>query len=278
MTQLGIVDIREIVRIIKENHNFDLSNFALTSLKYRLEKTFQKNGISTVEVFFNRLGAEPQFADMFIGQLMAPSTEMFRDPAVWRWLRDNIIKNLSSTELINFKIWLPHCVSGNELFTIAIILKECGILETTQIKCSYFSEYNLEKIKSGHYPIKKHEVSTENYNRFNGIANLAEYTTTKDNYIERDTSLLSNVEFIKTDLTYTKPPKNNKLIIFRNAMIYANPTLQAKMFEAAHQSLSVTGFLLIGINESLRQTSNDNFSFEPVNEGEKIYRKKQSNK
>lgn len=274
MTQLGIVDIREIVRIIKDNHAFDLSNFALTSLKYRLEKTLLKNNIKTVEIFFKKLSDEPQFADTFIGQLLTPSTEMFRDPSVWRWLRDNIIKNLSSNELINFKIWLPYNVSGNELFTVAIILKECGILETSRIYCSYFSEYNLAEIKSGKYPLKKHEVSVENYKRFKGTAELEEYIELGDRFAQRDISLIENVEFIKSDLSYTDIPKNNKLIVFRNAMIYANPALQSNMFTSAYNVLSATGYLIIGINENIRQNSSDNYAFEPVNEDERIYRRK----
>ena len=277
MTQLGIVDIREIVRVIKENHEFDLSNFALTSLKYRLEKTFQVNSIKTVEVFFKKLHDEPNFADTFIGQLMVPSTEMFRDPSVWRWLRDNIIENLSSTELINLKIWLPYCVSGNELFTIAILLKECNILETTRIICSYFSDYNLEMIKSGKYPLKKHEISIENYKRFQGNSELSDYVELEESYAVRDTSLIKHVEFVKTDFSFSNGPRNSKFIVFRNAMIYANPTLQGKMFEKSYNSLLATGYLLIGINESLRQTSNDKYTFEPVNEDEKIFRRKIQN-
>ena len=274
MTQLGIVDIREIVRIIKDNHSFDLSSFALTSLKYRLEKTFQKNNLKSVEVFFEKLNNEPQFADTFIGQLLVPSTEMFRDPSVWRWLRDNIIVNLSSNELINFKVWLPYCVTGNELFTIAIILKECGILETSRIYCSYFSDYNLEEIKSGKYPLKKHEVSVENYKRFQGAAELNKYIEVKDTYAQRDTDLIKNVEFIKSDFSFSERPKNSKLVIFRNAMIYANPGLQSEMYSVAYSALSATGYLLIGINENLRQTSGDDYAFEPVNEDEHIYRRK----
>lgn len=274
MTQLGIVDIREIVRVVKENHQFDFSTFALTSLKYRLEKVFTKNNIRSVEVFFKKLGNEPHFFDSFIGQLLVPSTEMFRDPSVWRWMRDNIIQNLSTTELINLKIWLPYCVSGNELFTIAIILKECGILEKTKIFCSYFSDYNLEVIKSGRYPIKKHEVSGENYTRYRGDVTFDEYAKLGENFANRDTSLIKNVEFIKTDFTYSTAPSNIKIVIFRNAMIYVNPNLQNKLLEKMYHSLLATGFLTIGINESLKQSSTDNFSYEAVNESERIFRRK----
>ncbi|MCG8700980.1 MAG: hypothetical protein MI922_23210 [Bacteroidales bacterium] len=274
MIKLGIVDIREIVRIIKENHNFDLSKFALTALKYRLEKTFVNNNIKSVEVFLRRLGNEPQFFDAFIGQVLTPSTEMFRDPSVWRWIREKIITNLSSSELVNFKIWIPYSITGGELYTVAILLKESGILDRTKIYCTCHSEYNIQQIKAGKYPLKKIDVSTENYKRFQGAANFNSYYEKEDFNAQIDTTLIENVEFIKDDFNYSKAPKNLKLIIYRNVMIYLNPTHQNYVLDVMYNNLSATGYMAIGIKENLRQSSADSFKFEPVNEVDKIYRRK----
>ena len=274
MVELGIVDIREIIRLIIKNYNFDLSNFSLTSLKYRLEHVIAKNNLNNTENLFRILSDEPEFFDTFLNQLCVPSSEMFRDPSLWRWLRESYFPNLEEKHLMNFKIWLPYCVSGGELYSLAILLKEINLLNDVKIYASSYSDKSIEYIKSGIYPFKKNEVSIENYKRFHGDSDLTDYFKREKYNVVRDTSLIKNVEFIKDDINFNNAPKNIKLILMRNVVIYFNPSHQETVLKTMHESLSAYGTLIIGLKEQIKPNTNAQGLFEAVELNESVYKRK----
>ena len=274
MVELGIVDIREIIRLIKNQYEIDFSNFSLTSFKYRLEHIIAKNNLTSPENLYRKLTDHRDFFDVFIHQLLVPSTEMFRDPSVWRWLREDYFSNLEDKSLLNLKIWLPYCVSGGELYSICILLTELNLLDRIKIFATVFSDTSLEFIKSGEYPLKKIEVSAENYTRFQGASELQNYYTNEQYSAKRDTSLISNVEFIKDDIYFHNAPRNVRLILLRNVMIYFNPSYQEIILHKMHDCLAGTGNLVVGLKELIRQTQNSHNLFETVDIHEGIYKKR----
>lgn len=273
MVELGIVDIREIIRIVKDKYQFDLSNYALTSLKYSLEYLINRNNFNSPESLLRRLMDEPDYLDAFIYEISTPSTEMFRDPSLWRWLRDHIFAN-PEIKFDNYKIWLPYCVSGGELYSLCIALKEHKLLDKVHIIASTLSNEAIKHIKIGKYPLKKLETSIENYNRTNAPSEFKEYYNIEQHVAIRDTSLINNVEFIKDDLDFSKAPKNVKLILFRNVLIYFNPKMQSTLLSMFHEKLSATGHLIIGVQERIKETGSENFLFESIDPVENVYKKK----
>ncbi len=271
MVELGIVDIREIIRLIRTHFGFDFSNFALTSLKYRLEHIIAKNNLSSPEGLYRKLIDQKDFFDTFLFQLMVPSTEMFRDPSVWRWIREEYFSKLEDLSLMNYKIWLPFSTSGGELYSIAILLKELNLTHRVKLFASVLSDASVQYIKTGEYPPKKIEVSIENYNRFQGDHDFEKRYCDEKYTINRNASLLDNVEFIKDDLELKNAPKNVKLILMRNSMIYFNPTYQDFVINKMYDSLSANGIFIIGLKETLGSKPN---LFETVNENEGVYRKR----
>jgi chemotaxis protein methyltransferase CheR len=276
MVELGIVDIREIIRLIKNNYNYDFSTFALTSFKYRLEYVIAKNNLTSPESLFRKLSNQPEFFDTFLNQVCVPSTEMFRDPSFWRWLRESFFSQIDEKQLTNFKIWIPYCISGAELFTLAILLKELNLLNKIKIIATSFSKESIEYIKSGVYPLKKIEVSGENYKRFQGESEFEKYYSTEKYDVFRDTSLIKDVEFIVDNIEYSNAPKNVKLILLRNVMIYFNPTFQDKVQYIMHDALAANGNLAIGQKEQLKLNFDTTMFFEPVNLHESVFKRKLS--
>lgn len=274
MTDLGIVDIREIIRIIKKVHNYDFSRFALTSFKYSLEKVISQNGLQSVENLFRKISEDESFFDIFLNDVFPPSTEMFRDPSLWRWLREDYFPNLPARHFDNFKIWLPQCISGAELYTVCTLLKELDLLSKVKIIATVYSNKSLEFIKSGKYPLKKLELSAENYKRFQGQKTFDEYYKLLNSNAVRDTSLISNVEFIKDDIIFNKAPQNVKLIFFRNVMIYYNPALQAEILDKMYHILSAAGNLIIGTKETIKQSNLNTPGFEVLNSNENVFKRK----
>ena len=274
MIELGIVDIREIIRLINSTFDFDLSHYSLTTLKYRLEHVIAKNNLNTSEGLFRKLTDEPEFFDTFLHHLCVPSSEMFRDPSVWRWLKENYFPSLDEKQRMNFKIWLPYCVSGGELYSLAILLKELNLLDHVKIFATSFSDKSIESIKSGLYPFKKNEISIENYKRYQGGFDLTNYFKREKYNVVRDTSLIKNVEFIKDDINFNKAPKNIKLILMRNVIIYFNPTSQEKLLQKTHESLSAYGYLAIGLKEQIQTGHNTQAIYEAVELNESVYKRK----
>jgi chemotaxis protein methyltransferase CheR len=274
MVELGIVDIREIIRLINTQYNYDFSNQALTSLKFRLERVMEVNNFRHAESLFRKLNDQPEYFDTFLHEMAVPSTEMFRDPSLWRWLREDFLSKLSDNELLNFKIWLPNCVSGGELFSICIVLHELQLLEKVKITATCFSDKSIEYIKSGKYPVKKFEISQENYKRIQAAGEYTNYCQVTENIAQRDTSLLKNVQFVKDDVNYTLAPMNAKLILYRNSLIYYNPNFISKVLDRINKALSASGYLIVGVNEQVNTSNSNGEQFEVYNENESVYTKK----
>ncbi|MBN1951327.1 MAG: hypothetical protein JW801_08980 [Bacteroidales bacterium] len=274
MTELGIVDIREIIRLVNNNFQLDLGNFALTSLKYRLEHIIAKNNLVSPEGLYRKLLDQKDFFDTFIHQLLVPSTEMFRDPSVWRWIREEYFGKLDEKSIMNFKIWVPFCISGSELYTLAILIKELNLTHRVKVYASYLSDASLKLVRSGEYPLKKIEVSMENYKRFQGEYDFSDYFRNEKYNAYRNSSLIENVEFIRDNLSLDNHPKNVKLVLMRNAMIYFNPKYQEYVLGKVYDSLSANGTFIIGLQECLAGQQNSITLFEEVVPSESVYKRR----
>jgi chemotaxis protein methyltransferase CheR len=274
MRELGIVDTRNIISAIIEKYNYDFSDYALISFKRRLERIIDNYNLKYPDVLVSKLTENDSFFDTFLFQLSVPSTEMFRDPSLWRILRDDLIPNIYRESGSGFKIWLPNSVSGDELFSLAIMLHEMGLLEKVQIIVSSLSETGIETIKSGIFQNYKLEISNDNYIRANGKNELSNYfTSTKDNNIKRDVSLIKNVVFFKQNVFLEPAPQNVKIVMFRNKMIYFNQTLQGRVLKTLYHVMATGSYLVVGTKESLNPYYGSS-EFISVSKTESIYKAK----
>jgi chemotaxis protein methyltransferase CheR len=229
--------------------------------------------IGSAEGFIRKLQDDAAFFDIFLFEISVPSTEMFRDPSLWRWLREEFFPVHLDKGSGKVRIWLPVCVSGGELASLVILLSEANALEKVQIVASSLSDKSLNSIREGIYDLKKLEVSQENYKRFNGQKDLSAYYRYERDYIVRNKALTADVEFRKTNTQFENAPQNVKLILFRNHLIYANPTRQEYLLQLMYRSLSVGGNLALGIREKVTGIGYTR-DYDVVNEAEGIYRKK----
>ncbi|HEX3006517.1 MAG TPA: CheR family methyltransferase [Bacteroidales bacterium] len=272
MSEIGIVDTRNIIKLIQEKYGFDFSDFALTAFKRRLENFLQQRNLRHPDLLMNRLHDSPDTFEQLLEDICVPSTEMFRDPSLWRLLREEILPQIYK-ESPKLKIWLPGTVSGDELYSICIILKELDILDKVQILATCLSTKHIDVIKTGLLRAVKVEVSEENYERLNGRAKFSEYCKEMSGAFFRDISLISHVNFEIQKIDLESPPTGVKLVLYRNRMIYFNPTLQLKVLKNIHASLVNGGYLIVGIKELLANLYNTN-DFILVNAHESIYKKK----
>jgi chemotaxis protein methyltransferase CheR len=164
-------------------------------------------------------------------------------------------------------------VSGDELFSLTILLSEIGLLDKVEILVSCLSNKSIEIIKSGIFQNGKFDISRDNYIRANGKYELSNYILTKDVSLIRDTKLIQNVTFFKQNVFLDPVPQSIKLVLFRNKMIYLNQTLQGRILKTLHNVLSSGGFLMIGTKESLN-THYGSTDFISINQTESIYKPK----
>jgi chemotaxis protein methyltransferase CheR len=270
--EIGIVETRNVIKTILDTYGYDFRDYALTSFKRRLEQIIMNNGFKDADGLISRLTSNKEYFDLFLNEITPETTEMFRDPSLWRNVRDEIIPDLMKGAN-KPKLWVAAFDTGEELYSLAIILKEAGLLSDVQLYASAISDKAIEKIKNGRIDSKELEVNDANYLRFIGKRNFSDYYKVENGQTILDPSLIQGVNFIKLNTVYDNVPGGIKLILFRNQMIYYNQLLQDKVLFQLTNSVVPGGYLVIGVKETLENTNASN-KFTIYNDLEKIYKKK----
>ncbi len=269
--ELGITDTRKIISVIKDNHGYDYKNYALTFFKHRLEKVIEKHNLRDAEGLIEKLEEGGGFFEKFVQDVSVETTELFRNPSLWRIIRDEFLpRQLKSHN--RFKIWLANCQTGEELYSMAIMIEEAELWDRVEIFASYDSDRNYELIKSGKFGLHKLETNEANYKRFNCFEELSRYYEIKNNAGYWDTSLIKKIKFSKQNITFDSSLGHFNLVWFRNQMIYYNQSLQDHVLRIIYDSLYPSGHLVTGEKESVANSSL-NKQFRSINDNEKIYKK-----
>ena len=270
MQDIDLVDLKKISELIYQKHGYDFRNYAMSSFKRRILRILELQNIS-VDALLKKLTDQPSYINDFLDELTVNVTEMFRDPSFWRVMREEIIPGI----LLNhkqFKIWHAGCSSGEEVLSMAVMLKEMGILQDVTLYATDLDATILEKAKAATFPIKNMELNEKNYIRFQGTSSLKNYYTEENGKAIFNKDLLANVQFRKHDLVMGEIFNKFDLILCRNVMIYFNQTLQNDVLKKFHESLFKYGYLAIGSKESLIWCEVAN-RFIVVNNEEKVYKK-----
>jgi chemotaxis protein methyltransferase CheR len=271
MQDIHIVDIRKLTETIKSRYGYDFTNYAISSFKRRILRIIELYKFSSVDTLIKKISEEPAFFEEFVSEITVNVTEMFRDPSFWRVLRDKIIPNI----LLNHKkvsIWHAGCSSGEEVYSMAILLKEMGILEDAKIIATDIDDQILDRAKSGVYTVKNMELNEKNYVRFRGENELNKYFEVRNGLAYMDKSLVKDVSYRKHDLVNGIVFNKFDIVLCRNVMIYFNQNLQNDVLKKLHESIFKYGYLAIGSKESLIWCEIAN-KFIVVNNEEKIYKK-----
>lgn len=269
--KIGISEYREIIVALQQRYNYNFSDYALTSLKRRIEKVYNQYNFTDIEDFLTKLTSDEDFYETFLKEIFVPTTEMFRDPQLWIELKEKIF--IKSKFKGDFKIWVPEFTTDDEIFSLLITLKETECLIQSKITATSWSKKNIEKLPLGVVDLKKMEANSANYTRQEGDFQLSKYFDIEEKRAVFDNVLLSNVTIKKYNIIDEELFANDfNLVLFRNKILYYNLQLQNKIIEKLYNSLSMGGYLIIGINESMESSPFQN-KFLAVSKTENIFKK-----
>lgn len=272
MQEIEIVQLRTLTDLLKRKYNYDFSNYAMSSFRRRIQRILEIYKFASFEALIDKLSnSDHKFFQEFLSEITVNVTEMFRDPNFWVELRENILPSIFA-ENRNVSIWHAGCSSGEEVFSICVILREMGLLDKVRIVATDIDMAILKKAKEGTYSIKSMELNNKNYERAKGIYTLDRYYREHSGKAYLDKSLIKDVVFKEHNLVNGSAFSKFDLILCRNVMIYFNQVLQNQVLKVFHESLFKYSYLAVGSKESLIWCEIAN-KFAVVNNEEKIYKK-----
>lgn len=269
MTKFDTDSLEFLFNKVLKKYNTNLSLYAIASLERRLERFLSLYHFESIYQLTDKLIDDIKYYDFFIKEITVNTTEMFRDPTCWKIIRDEILPSLK--ELPTIRIWHAGCSSGEEVFSMAILLKELGLFDKAKTIASDLNKEVIENAKQGVYSLKSLSINEENYIKSGGTFSFNNYYTKQDNIIKMDCSLLDNVKFMRHDLSTGIAFSKFDIILCRNVMIYFNKQLQENVFQMFQKSLFKNSFMIIGKKESMAYYTKAR-EFSEYNESEKIYK------
>lgn len=271
-TDLSLTIIKQFQTFLFEKYGYDFRDYALSSFKRRLEHLlfFFKSG--SVQELMRKIEANPSLAEQAVKEITVNTTEMFRDPSFWRKMRDEVLTQFTSAPVI--RIWHAACSSGEEVYSMCIILQEMGLLDKAKIFASDINSTVLNSAKSGVYPIRSLDLTKSNFERLGTSGKLENYykVSSDQSNIKYNEQLIKNVSFRKHNLASEEDFSKFDIVLCRNVMIYFNFDLQDRVMNTISNSLFKGGYLAIGSKETIAwcATAKD---FQPLSVEEKIYKK-----
>lgn len=272
MSDFDTKEFRKLLESIRSVYGYDFTDYSEASVKRRVTHFMKEHPIASLSDLGKMLLTDEQIFEQFVQNVSVTVTEMFRDPAFYKGLREKIVKRLATYPFI--KIWIAGCATGEEVYSIAILLKETGLLEKSLIYATDINQKSLETAKEGIYSLANMKSYTQNYIKAGGTHSFSEYYNAKYDAGMFDKSLRHNIVFSPHNLTTDKSFNEFQLIICRNVLIYFNQQLQDKVINLFYESLCVFGFLGLGNKESLLFTDKRMY-FNEVIKKERIYIKTQ---
>lgn len=265
------IEIRLLLDAMHLKYGYDFSGYASDMLRRRIYTNLSRHGLTNISEMIPRILNDSSFFDSLVYDLSITVTEMFRDPEVYLMFREKVVPVLKTYPFIN--IWHAGCATGQEVYSMAIMLKEEGLYDRTQIYATDINEAALKTARKAIYPAEYISKYTANYQRAGGRKSFADYYHAKYDCAGFDESLKKNITFANHNLVTDAVFAETHLILCRNVFIYFNRQLQNRVLELFKESLCRGGFLCLGSSESLQFSSVDS-EFEELTHNGRIYQKK----
>jgi len=268
--ELERLEIELLLEGIHRHYGFDFRSYAFSSIRRRLWKRVEGEGVRTISELQALVLHQPEAMERLLLDLSVNVTAMFRDPHFYKIVREELIPLLRTYPFI--RIWHAGCSTGEEVYSMAIVLEEEGLYDRARIYATDINDNVLQKAKAGIFPLDRMQEYTENYQRAGGKRAFSEYYTAKYEHALFSPSLTRNVVFSQHNLVTDRSFAEFNVIFCRNVLIYFDKQLQNQVHRLFYDSLAMFGVLALGSKESLRFSKYEP-CYEQLNPSEKLYRK-----
>ena len=270
-SEIEAIEFDLLLEAISRRYGHDFRNYARASVERRIRQYLMKTDCSRVSEIIPKILYNEDFFEDFVTRFSIPVTEIFRDPFVYRSIREKVVPILKTYPFI--RIWHAGCASGEEAYSLAILLKEEGMYGKTTFFATDFNDVLLQTAKEGIYDLRNVQQFTRNYQQAGGKGSFSEYYHAQYDAIMIDSALKRNITFANHNLVTDSVFTEAHFILCRNVLIYFNKTLQNQTLRLFRDSLVRGGFLCLGTKESL-QFSDVQKDFKVVDERARIYQKR----
>lgn len=268
--RLEDLELRLLLEAVYQYYGYDFREYARSSLKRRIWRRVTEEGLQSVSGLQERVLHDPSCLDRLLLDLSISVTSMFRDPSFYAALRTKVVPLMRTYPFI--RVWNAGCATGEETYSLAILLHEEGLGDRTRIYATDINDVVLKSAREGVFPLDKMREYTENYIRSGGKTAFSDYYKVFGEKVRFDPSLVDSVVFAQHNLVSDSAFNEFHLIVCRNVMIYFDRSLQDKVHRLLHDSLVRFGILALGHKESIRFTSYAE-SYEEIDGHEKLYRR-----
>ena len=269
-TELERVEIELLLEGVYRHYGFDFRSYAYASLRRRLWKRIEAEGLTTISALQARVLHDPESMERLLLDLSVSVTAMFRDPNFYVVFRDTVVPMLRTYPFI--RVWHVGCSTGEEVYSTAILLEEEGLLDRTRIYATDINDSVLQQARGGIFPLNRMQEYTDNYIRAGGKRSFSEYYTAKYDGALFSPALTRNIVFSQHNLVTDRSFSEFNVIFCRNVLIYFDRDLQNKVHALFYESLVTYGVLALGSKESLRFSQYEP-CYEKLHMREKLYRK-----
>jgi chemotaxis protein methyltransferase CheR len=264
------IELRMLVEAVYLKYNYDFRDYTGASQKRRVLAALHAMELDTVSSLQARVMHDPAAFAQLLQFLTIPVTEMFRDPEYYLAIRQQVVPFLKTYPSLN--LWVAGCSTGEEVYSMAILLKEEGLLERTHIYATDINPESLNAARRGVMALERMRLYTENYQKSGGTCAFSDYYTAAYGGALFERALVENVTFADHSLATDSVFAETHFISCRNVMIYFNRRLQDRVLGLFHESLCHRGFLGLGSKESLDFSSHAD-RFEPLDKRQRLFRK-----
>jgi chemotaxis protein methyltransferase CheR len=264
------LEIELLLEAVYRRYGFDFREYAQASLKRRLWRRAYAEGVHSISELQARLLHDPPSMERLLLDLSINVTSMFRDPTFYLAFRKTVVPVLRTYPFTRF--WCAGCSTGEEVYSLAILLDEEGVYGKARIYATDINEAVLDRARAGVFPLDKMQGYTENYIRAGGTRAFSEYYVAAYDAAQFSTTLLENVVFAQHNLAMDRAFNHFNVIVCRNVMIYFDKPLQDRVHELFYESLEQFGVLALGHKETLAFTPLAG-RYEELDPVERIYRK-----
>lgn len=264
------IEVELLLEGVYRHYGFDFRSYAYSSLKRRIWKRITQENLSSVSQLQDRVLHDSSMMEKLLLDLSINVTAMYRDPGFYAAFREKVVPTLRTYPFI--RIWHAGCSTGEEVYSMAILLEEEGLYDRARIYATDINEVVLQRARAGIFPLEKMQEYTQNYLRAGGTRSFSEYYTAMYDGALFNTTLTRNVVFSQHNLVTDGSFSEFNVIVCRNVMIYFDRKLQNRVHRLFYDSLSRRGVLALGNKETLRFTDFED-KYEVVDTREKIYRR-----